>query len=185
MTNSQVNLCPLSSPACRRQGLALFLSVPVTAQQFSADTADQGPVDLLATIQDNRSTGSDEIPMTRQTPARQAQPVRSHRLMMVKSVTELPVLEVPATSEPTQPATIAETAADASTTAEGDSSGTAASGTAAAPASQGVTLDITQEGTGDTGAASRQQPDRSGASLQKSSAPVFGIANIRLRQTPA
>ena len=42
-------------------GLALFLSVPVTAQQFSADTADQGPVDLLATIQDNRSTGSDEI----------------------------------------------------------------------------------------------------------------------------
>ena len=42
-------------------GLALFLSVPVTAQQFFADTADQGPVDLLATIQDNRSTDSDEI----------------------------------------------------------------------------------------------------------------------------
>ena len=41
-------------------GLALFLSVPVTAQQFSADTADQGPVDLLATIQDNRSTSSDD-----------------------------------------------------------------------------------------------------------------------------
>ena len=56
---------PLSSCHLRLAGavagLALILSVPVTAQQFSADTADQGPVDLLATIQDNRSTGSDEI----------------------------------------------------------------------------------------------------------------------------
>ena len=54
---------PLSSCHLRLAGavagLALFFSVPVTAQQFSADTADQGPVDLLATIQDNRSTGSD------------------------------------------------------------------------------------------------------------------------------
>ena len=146
---------PLSSCHLRLAGavagLALFLSVPVTAQQFSADTADQGPVDLLATIQDNRSTGSDEITYDAADTGSSGSAGSITSIDdAVKSVTELPVLEVPATSEPTQPATIAETAADASTTAEGDSSGTAASGTATAPASQGVTLDITQEGTGDT-----------------------------------
>jgi len=160
---------PLSSCHLRLAGavagLALFLSVPVMAQQFSADTADQGPVDLLATIQDNRSTGSDEITYDAADTGSSGSAGSITSIDdAVKSVTELPVLEVPATSEPTQPATIAETAA---------------SGTATAPASQGVTLDITQEGTGDTGAASSDSSlTGSGASLQKSSAPVFGIANI-------
>ena len=127
-------------------GLTLFLSLPVMAQQFSADIADQGPVNLLATIQDNRSTDSDEITYDAADNGSSGS-VGSITSIddAVKLVTELPVLEVPATGEPTQPATLAETAADASTTAEGDSSGTAASGTATAPASQGVTLDITQE----------------------------------------
>ena len=175
---------PLSSCHLRLAGavagLALFLSVPVTAQQFSADTADQGPVDLLATIQDNRSTGSDEITYDAADTGSSGSAGSITSIDdAVNSVTELPVLEVPATSEPTQPATLAETAADASTTAEGDGSGTAASGAATAPASQGVTLDITQEGAGDTGAASSDSSlTGSGASLQKSSAPVFGIANI-------
>ena len=56
---------PLSSRNLRFAGvvagLTLLLAVPASAQRFSADTADQGPVDLLATIQDNRSTDSDEI----------------------------------------------------------------------------------------------------------------------------
>ena len=161
-------------------GLALFLSVPVTAQQFSVETANQGPVDLLATIQNNRGTDSDEITYDATDNGSSGSDGSITSIEdAVKSVTELPVLEVPATSEPAQPATPAETAADVSTTAEGDSSGTAALGTATAPASQGVARDITQEGSGDTGAAfSENSLTGSGAILQKSSAPVFGIANI-------
>ena len=122
-------------------GLALFLSVPVTAQQFSVETANQGPVDLLATIQDNRGTDSDEITYDATDNGSSGSGGSITSIDdAVKSVTELPVFEVPATSEPAQPATPTETAADVSTTAEGDSSGTAASGTATAPASQGVTL---------------------------------------------
>jgi len=169
-------------------GLTLLLSVPVAAQQFSADAADQGPVDLLATIQDNRSTDSDEITYDAADSGSSGSAASITSIDdAVKSVTELPVLEVPATSEPTQPATFADTA-------ESGSSGTAASGVATAPASQGVTVDITQESTGDTGPASPGPASPgtassgtassgsgltgSGASLQKSSAPVFSIANI-------
>ena len=164
-------------------GLTLLLSVPAAAQRFSTETSDQGPVDLLATIQDNRSTDSDEITYDASDNGLSGSAGSISSIDdAVNSVTELPVLEVPATSEPTQPATLAQTATDASTTADGDSSGTAASGTPAAPASPGVTLDTTPEGTGDTGdsgtASSDSSLTSSGASLQKSSAPVFGIANI-------
>ena len=77
-------------------GLALFLSVPVTAQQFSADTADQGPVDLLATIKDNRSTDSDEINYdATDTVSSGSTGTITSIDDAVKSVTELPVLEVP------------------------------------------------------------------------------------------
>ena len=169
-------------------GLTLLLSVPAAAQRFSTETSDQGPVDLLATIQDNRSTDSDEITYDASDNGLSGSAGSISSIDdAVNSVTELPVLEVPATSEPTQPATLAQTATDASTTADGDGSGTAASGTPAAPASPGVTLDTTPEGTGDTGtgdtgdtgtASSDSSLTSSGASLQKSSAPVFGIANI-------
>ena len=166
-------------------GLTLLLSVPAAAQRFSTETSDQGPVDLLATIQDNRSTDSDEITYDASDNGLSGSAGSISSIDdAVNSVTELPVLEVPATSEPTQPATLAQTATDASTTADGDSSGTAATGTPAAPASPGVTLDTTPEGTGDTGtgdtgtASSDSSLTSSGASLQKSSAPVFGIANI-------
>ena len=154
-------------------GLTLLLSVPAAAQQFSADAADQRPVDLLATIQDNRSADSDEITYDAADNGSSGSAASITSIDdAVKSVTELPVLEVPATSEPTQPATFAETA-------DGDSSSTVASGVATAPASQGVTVDITQESTGDTGTASSGGTlTGSGASLQKSSAPVFSIANI-------
>ncbi|MCH1475598.1 MAG: hypothetical protein L7W94_07990 [Alphaproteobacteria bacterium] len=174
-------------------GLTLLLSVPAAAQRFSTETSDQGPVDLLATIQDNRSTDSDEITYDASDNGLSGSAGSISSIDdAVNSVTELPVLEVPATSEPTQPATLAQTATDASTTADGDGSGTAASGTPAAPASPGLTLDTTPEGTGDTGtgatgtgdtgdtstASSDSSLTSSGASLQKSSAPVFGIANI-------
>ena len=136
-------------------GLTLLLAVPASAQRFSADTADQGPVDLLATIQDNRSTDSDEITYNAADNGSTGSAGSISSIDdAVNSVTELPVLEVPATSEPTQPATLAETAADTSTTAEDASSGTAALGTLAAPAGQSATLAVTQEGTGDTGTAS-------------------------------
>ena len=175
---------PLSSRNLRFAGvvagLTLLLAVPASAQRFSADTADQGPVDLLATIQDNRSTDSDEITYNAADNGSTGSAGSISSIDdAVNSVTELPVLEVPATSEPTQPATLAETAADTSTTAEDASSGTAASGTSTAPAGQSATLAVTQEGTGDTGTASSDSPlTSSGASLQKSSTPVFGIANI-------
>ena len=155
-------------------GLALLVSAPAVAQQYSADAADQAPVDLLATIQDNRSSNTDDITYGAADNASSGSITSIDDA--VNSVTQLPVLEVPATSEPTQSTTLIETADDnttGDTAADSDGSSAAGADIATAPASQGV--------TGDAGLAESSQSGSqagAGASLQKSSAPVFGIANI-------
>ena len=78
-------------------GLTLLLSVPAAAQRFSTETSDQGPVDLLATIQDNRSTDSDEITYDASDNGLSGSAGSISSIDdAVNSVTELPVLEVPA-----------------------------------------------------------------------------------------
>ena len=151
--------------------LTLLMSMPAAAQQYSAENADQGPVDLLATIQDNASNDSDEITygVTDNSSAAAITSIDD----AVNSVTELPVLEVPATSEPTQPGAMAQTATDDTAVMVTGDDGEAPADDSSAPETQGVTGEIgTPAAVADGNAAS------TGASLQKSSAPVFGIANI-------
>ena len=59
--NFQTTVPAVVSGLPERVALTLLMSMPAAAQQYSAENADQGPVDLLATIQDNASNDSDEI----------------------------------------------------------------------------------------------------------------------------
>ena len=151
--------------------LTLLMSMPAAAQQYSAENADQGPVDLLATIQDNASNDSDEITygVTDNSSAAAITSIDD----AVNSVTELPVLEVPATSEPTQPGAMAQTATDDTAVMVTGDDGEAPADDSGAPETQGVTGEI-----GAPAAVADGNAASTGASLQKSSAPVFGIANI-------
>ena len=151
--------------------LTLLMSMPAAAQQYSAENADQGPVDLLATIQDNASNDSDEITygVTDNSSAAAITSIDD----AVNSVTELPVLEVPATSEPTQPGAMAQTATDGTAVMVTGDDGEAPADDSGAPETQGVTGEI-----GAPAAVADGNAASTGASLQKSSAPVFGIANI-------
>ena len=151
--------------------LTLLMSMPAAAQQYSAENADQGPVDLLATIQDNASNDSDEITygVTDNSSAAAITSIDD----AVNSVTELPVLEVPATSEPTQPDAMAQTATDGTAVMVTGDDGEAPADDSGAPETQGVTGEI-----GAPAAVADGNAASTGASLQKSSAPVFGIANI-------
>ena len=151
--------------------LTLLMSMPAAAQQYSAENADQGPVDLLATIQDNASNDSDKITygVTDNSSAAAITSIDD----AVNSVTELPVLEVPATSEPTQPSAMAQTATDGTAVMVTGDVGEAPADDSGAPETQGVTGEI-----GAPAAVADGNAASTGASLQKSSAPVFGIANI-------
>ena len=151
--------------------LTLLMSMPAAAQQYSAENADQGPVDLLATIQDNASNDSDEITygVTDNSSAAAITSIDD----AVNSVTELPVLEVPATSEPTQPGAMAQTATDGTAVMVTGDDGEAPADDSGAPETQGVTGEI-----GAPAAVADGNAASTGASLQKSSTPVFGIANI-------
>ena len=151
--------------------LTLLMSMPAAAQQYSAENADQGPVDLLATIQDNASNDSDEITygVTDNSSAAAITSIDD----AVNSVTELPVLEVPATSEPTQPGAMAQTATDGTAVMVTGDDGEAPADDSGAPETQGFTGEI-----GAPAAVADGNAASTGASLQKSSAPVFGIANI-------
>ena len=95
-------------------GLMALLAMPATAQQYpstASGDADQqlaqpGPVDLLATIQDNTSgDGNDDITFSLDNSATlqgltPVVPTINTIEEAVDSVTELPVQMVPATSEP-------------------------------------------------------------------------------------
>ena len=121
-------------------GLVALLVVPAAAQQYpSTATGDEpapvqpGPVDLLATIQDNATAdGNDDITFSLNNSATlqgitPPAPTISSIDEAVESVTELPVQMVPATSEPTPSAALvpgADTAPGTSATTPTTSSAT-------------------------------------------------------------
>jgi len=181
-------------------GLFVLMAMPAASQQYPSTAtaanpaaAQQGPVDLLATIQDNASgDGNDEITFSLDNSATiqgitPPDPTISSIDEAVESVTELPVQMVPATSEPTPSATLvqpSETTPASVATVENDNVSEAAAPeataivapsiapTVAAPAdapeSQGVNETVTVVET----------PAVSAVNLQKRAAPSFGVAAI-------
>ena len=197
-------------------GLVALLAVPATAQQYpSTATGDEpattqpGPVDLLATIQDNATgNGNDDITFSLNNSATlqgttPPAPAISSIDEAVESVTELPVQMVPATSEPTPAAALAqeaETAPATSATSPATSVATSsatmsvveadnASQDGAADAVPGgnlasgasVTITTTtappSQGVSETVTLS-ETPAVSAVNLQKRATPAFGVAAI-------
>ena len=193
-------------------GLVALLAVPAAAQQYpSTATGDEpapvqpGPVDLLATIQDNATAdGNDDITFSLNNSATlqgitPPAPTISSIDEAVESVTELPVQMVPATSEPTPSAALvpgADTAPGTSATtpttpsatmsvveadnASRDGAADAVTSGDLAPETS-VTITTTtapaSQGVSETVTLS-ETPAVSSVNLQKRATPAFGVAAI-------
>ena len=187
-------------------GLVSLMAMPVAAQQYPSTATDtnpapaqQGPVDLLATIQDNASGGgNDDITFSLDNSATlqgitPVVPNVSSIDEAVKSVTELPVQMVPATSEPTPSVTFVqpdESAPAGVATIESDTAGdVTATGNAAViapsvapaaaePAIAEPTVAESTAAPASQGVSVVESPAVSSVNLQKRAAPTFGVAAI-------
>lgn len=187
-------------------GLVSLMAMPAAAQQYPSTATDtnpasvqQGPVDLLATIQDNASGGrNDDITFSLDNSATlqgitPVVPNVSSIDEAVESVTELPVQMVPATSEPTPPVTFVQS--DESTPAgvaaiESDTVSDVTANSNAAVIAPSVAPAVPETAVAEPtvaestaapvsqGVSVVESPVVSSVNLQKSAAPTFGVAAI-------
>ena len=187
-------------------GLMALLALPAAAQQYpstapgsNSDPQQQGPVDLLATIQDNTSAaasgeGSDDITFSLDNSATlqgltPVIPTINSIDEAVEAVTELPVQMVPATSQPTSAVSLIPQS-DNETASAADAAVTAADnadvnvGENATAVTLPATLSaagLASTAAGDDALADNSTVEASGGSvvsLQKRAAPRFGVAAI-------
>ena len=183
-------------------GLMALLALPAAAQQYpstapgsNSDPQQQGPVDLLATIQDKTSAGassdgSDDITFSLDNSATlqgltPVIPTINSIDEAVEAVTELPVQMVPATSQPTSsvsliPQSDNETASAAAAAVIATDNASESATAATLPAT-GSANGLASTAAGDDALADNSTVEASGGSVvsfQKRAAPRFGVAAI-------